>query len=65
LSKPPVIGSPRFFRICWLIVRERFRPVPFDLDAELEAEHEDRAERLHVRPKDEDGDWFPRDGDWL
>jgi hypothetical protein len=25
MSQPPVIFSPRFFRLVWLILRERFR----------------------------------------
>lgn len=24
MSKPPIFGSPRFFRMLWLIIRERF-----------------------------------------
>lgn len=22
MTKPPALGSPRFFRLCWLIIRE-------------------------------------------
>jgi hypothetical protein len=25
MSQPPIIFSPRFFRLVWLILRERFR----------------------------------------